>query len=256
MDDTMHIIPDEILDLLAISGNQDGEALQLSLHAVSAAPHPNTIRIRALVNNHVLVMLLDSGSSHSFISSRMVHKLGCAKKQIRPRVVQVVNGDTIPCNSEVPTFSWWVPNVTFQQDMKVVPLGSYDAILGMDWLEKCGLMNCQFTEKWVEFHHEGKQVRLQGIVDQPADSITEAPLDQILKWDKGNDIWATILLQGDKEVNEETLPAPVQADKDILHYYPLGRRPCEPLNNPTLLNLGGGSHLKRESHPSPIRLVF
>jgi hypothetical protein len=34
------------------------------------------------------------------------------------------------------------------------------------------------------------------------------------------------------------------------------RRPCEPLNNPTLHSLGGGSHLKRESHPSPIGLVF
>ena len=36
----------------------------------------------------------------------------------------------------------------------------------------------------------------------------------------------------------------------------VGRRPCEPLNNPTLLSLGGGSHLKRESHPFPIGLVF
>ena len=34
------------------------------------------------------------------------------------------------------------------------------------------------------------------------------------------------------------------------------RRLCEPLNNPTLLSLGGGSHLKRESHPSTIGLVF
>jgi hypothetical protein len=60
-------------------------------------------------------------------------------------------------------------------------------------------------------------------------------------------------------------------DEDILHYYPLaktqqkkrpsglvvvGRRPCDPLNNHTLLSLGGGSHLKRESHSSPIGLVF
>ena len=62
----------------------------------------------------------------------------------------------------------------------------------------------------------------------------------------------------------------VHSDEDILHYYPLaktqqkwaksgpivvGRRPCEP-HNPTLLSLGRGSHLKRESHPSPIGLVF
>jgi hypothetical protein len=33
------------------------------------------------------------------------------------------------------------------------------------------------------------------------------------------------------------------------------RRPCEP-HYPTVLNLGGGSRLKWESNPSPIRLVF
>jgi hypothetical protein len=63
---------------------------------------------------------------------------------------------------------------------------------------------------------------------------------------------------------------PMVRDEDILHYNPLaktqqkrssglvvvGRRQCEPLNNPTLLSLGGGSHLKRERHPSPIGLVF
>ena len=34
------------------------------------------------------------------------------------------------------------------------------------------------------------------------------------------------------------------------------RRPCEPLNNPTLLRLGRGRHLKRDSYPCPIGLVF
>ena len=36
----------------------------------------------------------------------------------------------------------------------------------------------------------------------------------------------------------------------------VGRRPCEPLNNLTLFSLGGGSRLKKENYPSPIRLVF
>jgi hypothetical protein len=31
----------------------------------------------------------------------------------------------------------------------------------------------------------------------------------------------------------------------------VGRWPCEPENYPTSLNLGGGSHFKRESHPFP-----
>ena len=36
----------------------------------------------------------------------------------------------------------------------------------------------------------------------------------------------------------------------------VGRWPCEPLNNHTLLSLGGGGRLNRESHPFLIGLVF
>jgi hypothetical protein len=36
----------------------------------------------------------------------------------------------------------------------------------------------------------------------------------------------------------------------------VGRQPCEALNNLTLLSLEGDNHLKRESHPFPIGLVF
>jgi hypothetical protein len=64
-------------------------------------------------------------------------------------------------------------------------------------------------------------------------------------------------------------PQVMLPDEDILLYYPsaktqiglvgpivVGRWPCEPQNYPTSLNLGGGSHFKRESHPSPNGLVF
>lgn len=40
--------------------------------------------------------------------------------------------------------------------MKVLSLGGYDAILGMDWLARWGLMNCHFADKWVAFQYAGR----------------------------------------------------------------------------------------------------
>jgi hypothetical protein len=47
----------------------------LSLHAMSGQPHPKVIQLRALVQNQALVILVDSGSSHTFLNSAIVEKL-------------------------------------------------------------------------------------------------------------------------------------------------------------------------------------
>ena len=40
------------------------------------------------------------------------------------------------CNKMVSNLSWWCQGHTFTTDMRVLNLGAYDAILGMDWLKK------------------------------------------------------------------------------------------------------------------------
>ena len=46
------------------------------------------------------------------------------------------------CVAEVKDFHWWVQNTAFSYDMRVLELGGYDVILGMDWLEQWGEMQC------------------------------------------------------------------------------------------------------------------
>lgn len=122
-----------------------------SVNAISGTDKPNTIRFIAKAKNQFMIILLDSGSSHSFIDQSFAKRLACEQSPIQPRVVKVANGDVVPCLAKVKDFSWWVPNSTFHHDIKVLQLGSYDAILDMDWLEQRGLMNCEFAQKWVEF---------------------------------------------------------------------------------------------------------
>lgn len=57
---------------------------------------------------------------------------------MNPTTVKVANREVLLCESEVPNLSWWVQGHTFEYNMKVLPLGGYDAILGMDWLEQWG----------------------------------------------------------------------------------------------------------------------
>jgi hypothetical protein len=81
-----------------------------------------------------------------------VDKLNCQTTPLRaPLKVKVANGQYMDCSTEVKDLEWWTNGTTFQTDMKVVPLGGYDAILGMDWLASCGKMTCHWQERWIEF---------------------------------------------------------------------------------------------------------
>jgi hypothetical protein len=56
-------------------------------------------------------------------------------------------------------------------------------------------MMCDWLEKWIQFQYKGSIVRLQGIVPSLEQDLKEVSMEQLLKWDKGNDLWTTVLIE-------------------------------------------------------------
>ena len=80
-------------------------------------------------------ILVDSGSSHSFISAAVATSLPGLRSLQFPMVVRVADGSYLTCDSELPNVEWEVQGHSFHSTLRVIQLGSYDIILGMDWLE-------------------------------------------------------------------------------------------------------------------------
>lgn len=96
--------------------------------------------------------------------------------------------------------------------MHILELGGYDAILGMDWLAQCGEMTCQWQDKWIRFQHQGQKITLQGMHDHPVlQELTEVFVEQIVKWQKGNEVWAAAVLEPSTQVVHAHPPEAVQA---------------------------------------------
>jgi hypothetical protein len=136
----------------------------LSLNALSGQPRNKAIQLRALVKNQSLVILVDSGSSHTFLNARISDKLQVRATTIPSLSVRVVNDEMLRCDAEVKNFEWWCQGNTFQVDAKIIDIGAYDLVLDMDWLEQFRPMMCDWLEKWIQFQYKGSIVRLQGIV--------------------------------------------------------------------------------------------
>ena len=170
------------------------ECCLLSSQALDGTDSATTIRLRALVGNQVMLLLLDSGSSHSFVNKSFVDRLGLATEEM-PRVdVRVANGDRLTCNRIVPELKWWMQGHTFATPMRDLDIGAYDGILGMDWLAQHSPMTCHWQDKWVKFTHDGEEVTLRGTPTKASTTLKAIKPDELRKMIAGNGVWAMAMV--------------------------------------------------------------
>lgn len=191
------VLTEEVIQQLELEDNLTSEFCQLSLNALAGTAQGEALVVRALVHNKVMLILVDSGSSHSFISQSFhsfVQMLNIPTVPMAPQQVKLANGDTLTTNQWVPSLEWWSNGYTVQTNMKVLQIPAYDAILGYDWLKANSPMQCNWAEKTLEFQHKGQPVILQGICPSLA-AIPEVSVQQVRKWIHGNDVWALAVVE-------------------------------------------------------------
>jgi predicted aspartyl protease len=84
------------------------DACFLSMHALFGKPQHRAIQLRNMVQNQALIILVDSKSSHTFLNSAIAAKLKLDTIAIPQMTVQVANGTSISCTTEVQNFDWWI----------------------------------------------------------------------------------------------------------------------------------------------------
>lgn len=77
--------------------------------------------------------------------------------------VKVANGTVLSCVASVPNCEWMTQGRVFCTDFKILNLGSYDMILGMDWLMQHSLMRVDWIKKTLTITWQQQSVTLQGI---------------------------------------------------------------------------------------------
>lgn len=79
-----------------------------------------------------------------------------------PPRVTVANGNQLLTNFICPEFKWEMNKKRFQAQLRVLPLGSYDVVLGVDWLGSLGPVTFNYQELQLQFQSQGKTITLYG----------------------------------------------------------------------------------------------
>lgn len=105
------------------------------MHALSGNAPSNTIRIQGKVNGQVITILIDSGSTNSFIDPHTVSRCG-VDIHTWVMVVAMADGNQLTSDATCKGFKWSMQGVKFQADIRVLALGGCDMVLGTDWMKQ------------------------------------------------------------------------------------------------------------------------
>jgi hypothetical protein len=102
-----------------------------------------------------LVALLDSGSTHNFISEEAVRRSGLQLLQ-RPRLTALVtNGERVTCAGVIRDVPLLIDGDSFPADLYVMPLAGYNVILGTRWLGELEPIVWDLDRRRMSFQRQG-----------------------------------------------------------------------------------------------------
>ncbi|GJT17109.1 putative reverse transcriptase domain-containing protein [Tanacetum coccineum] len=141
-------------------GNNRGAVYKLG--AVDAQQDPKVVTGTFLLNNRYATALFDSGADKSFVSTNFSTLIDIKPVELDTSYeVELADGKVVSTNNVLIGCTLNLLNHSFPIDLMVIELGSFDIIIGMDWLSRydaailCG-------EKKVRIPLEGKTLVIEG----------------------------------------------------------------------------------------------
>ena len=116
------------------------------------------IEVEGKINDQPISILIDLGASHSYIDPNMVEILQLPRrKHGKSWLVQLATGARRKVNEMVKSCLIDMNGLNTKVDSNILPLGSYDYLIGMDWLDPLhALLDCH-NKAFTCLDEEGNQ---------------------------------------------------------------------------------------------------
>eukprot|EP00253_Pinus_taeda_P011330 PITA_11330 len=138
--------------------------INAALEDRQAEYQPTMVEFEGKTSNLSIAILIDPGATLSYVSPKVVEHCKLSSERFKnPWLVQLATGAKRRVLAKINNCSLSIAGQPITADLNVLPLGSYDILIGMDWLEKhWSLVNCK--TKTIYYKDDlGQQQELQGI---------------------------------------------------------------------------------------------
>ncbi|XP_068644719.1 uncharacterized protein [Aristolochia californica] len=157
----------EVEDPKETSPHEDEEAPEeeepaIFIHAMTGIHNTNTMQVHVGIQKFKLLALVDSGSTHNFLSQTTATQLGLAIQKNSGLSVSVANGEKLTSVGLCTTVQFVIEGHHFAADFLVLPLDVFDLVLGIKWLQQLGPILWDFTSLTMSFTSAQNPITLHG----------------------------------------------------------------------------------------------
>ena len=134
----------------------------LSFNSLMGFTSAQTLKLQCMLNGKSVVVLINSGASHRFISSRLVTKLNIPFVSTEGYGVQVGEETCFKLNGICKGAKLWIQGTWIEEDFLPFELGCADIVLGVTWLQKLGEVKANWKVFTMQFQLGNTSVHWQG----------------------------------------------------------------------------------------------
>ncbi|GJU41564.1 putative reverse transcriptase domain-containing protein [Tanacetum coccineum] len=117
--------------------NNNAHGRAYLLRDKNAHQDPNIVTGTFLLNQHLAKVLFDSGADKSFVSISLSSMLNIPPITLDTTYdIEMANGNLVGTNTVIQGCTLILLNQPFKIDLMPIKLGSFDVVIGMDWLSK------------------------------------------------------------------------------------------------------------------------
>ncbi|KAH9648976.1 hypothetical protein KPL70_025802 [Citrus sinensis] len=161
------------------------------------SPTAQTMRVKAKIGPHEIIVLVDSGSTHNFINSRLANMLQLPVQPTSAFPVKVANREKVICQGKHDKVHVLIQDIPFELTLYSLPITGLDVVLGVQWLESLGSVVCNWKQLTMDFDWDNAKRRLQGLDPQTIQATTLSEVTKDMK--QGHNVFAICLYLNNEE---------------------------------------------------------
>jgi hypothetical protein len=122
------------------------------------------IEVEGKINNQPIAILIDSRATHSYLDPKMVEIFHFPRSKLgKPWMVQLDTISKRKISEMVMACPMNMNRLSTSADLNIIPLGSYNYLIGMDWLDQQHVVLECYNKSFTCLDEEGNLMAVQGI---------------------------------------------------------------------------------------------
>jgi len=123
-------------------------------------------------------VLIDSGSSHNFIDTKIATKLNIFNYPTSEFQVSILGNRTASCDGKCHKVEVSIDDYKSNYPMYDMPIGGVDVVLGGQWLSMLCTIGLNLQEQFIIFYENGEKYKLQRINYPPPQIVSSNRMEK------------------------------------------------------------------------------